>query len=235
MGMDTEDSGSGVTLAPAKELKSRRKKRVGLALLVLFSLSVIAFAVIQWQVKRVAQGKTVETVAALNDRYVGLVFGCDDQVQGRENLYFKYRIEAAAELWHQGKIQCFIVSGDNREHNYNEPKKMMHALIAKGVPREKIVCDYAGLRTLDSVVRAKKIFGVEQCLMISQKFQNERAIYIAEAQGMKGIGYNARDVVGSGGRKTRFRELGARVMMWLDVHVLGTEPKHLGPREMLPL
>jgi SanA protein len=85
------------------------------------------------------------------------------------------------------------------------------------------------------VLRCKKVFGISDCIVISQKFQNERAICIGRSHDMRVIGFNARDVEGRGGRKTKVRELGARVMMWLDLHVLHTEPKHLGPRIILPL
>lgn len=166
---------------------------------------------------------------------VGLVFGCDDRIEGRENLYFRYRIDAAAELWKAGKLSCVIVSGDNRTKHYNEPIQMMNALIEAGVPGEMIVCDYAGLRTLDSVVRAKEVFGVESITFISQRFQNERAIYLGRANGMDCVGYNARDVEGQGGLKTRLREVGARVKMWLDVRILKTRPRHLGDKEELPV
>lgn len=165
---------------------------------------------------------------------VGLVFGCDPRFQGRENLYFRYRIDAAEALWKAGKLRGLIVSGDNRSRYYNEPDKMRRALIARGIPADRIVCDYAGLRTLDSVVRAKEIFGVGRITFISQRFQNERAAFLARASGMETAGFNARDVAGHGGLKTKLREVGARVKMWLDVHLLGTRPRHLGERIALP-
>jgi SanA protein len=184
---------------------------------------------------RAGEGRLHDVVAAVPAGGVGLVFGCDDLVDGRENLFFRYRIDAAAELWHAGKLSCVIVSGDNRTKHYNEPERMKRALVAAGVPAEKIVCDYAGLRTLDSVVRAKEIFGVENVVFISQRFQNERAAYLAEANGMRFAGFNARDVDGNGGMKVRMREILARVKMWLDVQVLETRPKHLGEPETLPM
>ena len=152
----------------------------------------------------------------------------------RDNLYFKYRIQAAAELWHAGKVEFLIVSGDNREKYYNEPVDMRNALIEQGVPKDKIVYDFAGLRTLDSVVRAKKIFGLTEITLVSQKFQNERAAYIAKANGMNVVGYNARDVEGYAARKTEDREVLARVKMWLDVNITNEQPKHLGDKETVP-
>lgn len=181
-----------------------------------------------------SRGRLFDAVDEVPATKVGLVFGTTDRVNGRENLYFKYRIDAAVELWNAGKIRLILVSGDNRTPQYNEPMKMRQALIDRGVPKDRIVCDYAGLRTLDSVVRAKEIFGADSLVFISQRFQNERAIYLADANGMRTYGYNARDVTSAAGKKTRLREVGARFKMWLDIHILKTQPRHLGEREPLP-
>lgn len=227
-------------IAPWK-LRLARKPRSGylsviarsvLGLLIVFAITTLW---IQHSVVRCARGKTYQDAQRLPGKHVGLVFGCDDRFKDRENLYFTYRMDAAADLWKAGKLHCLIVSGDNRSIKYNEPQKMKKALIERGVPAGKIVCDYAGLRTLDSVIRARSIFGVQKCLMISQLFQNERAICIAKAHGIDAIGFNAKDVTGAGGRKTKWREYAARIMMWWDIHVWHTQPKHGGPRETLPI
>lgn len=183
-----------------------------------------------------ARGRLYGDASQVPGGRVGVVFGCDDRIQGWENLYFRYRIDAAAELWRAGKLSCVIVSGDNEHIEYNEPERMRRALVAAGVPAHKIACDYAGFRTLDTVVRAKKVFGAERVVFITQRFQNERAIYLARANGLDAVGFNARDVtVQGGGLRTKLREVGARVKMWLDVNILHTTPRHLGPREHLPV
>ncbi|MGC6467870.1 MAG: SanA/YdcF family protein, partial [Akkermansiaceae bacterium] len=112
---------------------------------------------------------------------------------------------------------------------------MKAAMVEAGVPAEKIVCDYAGFRTLDSIVRAKEVFGAEEIVLVSQKFHNERAAYIAESIGLKVTGLNAEAVTGSAATKTDAREKLARVKMWLDVNLFGTKPKFLGKMEKLPL
>ena len=183
---------------------------------------------------RAGEGILFDDVNDVPYRRAGLVFGCSKKLGKRDNLYFKYRIQAAAELWHAGKVELLIVSGDNREKYYNEPVDMRNALVEAGVPFDKIVCDYAGLRTLDSVIRAKRIFGFDEVTFVSQKFQNERAAYIAKAHGMHVVGYNARDVEGYAARKTEDREVLARVKMWLDVNVTNKQPKHMGEKESLP-
>lgn len=200
-------------------------------------LFLVAFALITYTnlvAVRSAKGRLFHEAAEISRHRVGLIFGCDNQIDGRENLYFRYRIEAAVRLWNAGKVSCFLVSGDNRTKYYNEPEAMKQALVDRGVPADRIFADFAGLRTLDSVVRAKEIFGATDVVFVSQRFQNERAIYIARANGIDAVGFNAQDVVGSGGYKTKLREVGARVQMWLDVNILSTRPKVMGPAEALP-
>jgi SanA protein len=209
-------------------------KRVLLTVLGCLLLGIALIAYAYYSASWASRGKLFDDVAKLPAAKVGLVFGTSDRYKGRENKYFRYRINAAVEVWKAGKVETLIVSGDNREVDYNEPEKMKIALMEEGVPRDRIVCDYAGLRTLDSVVRAKKIFGANKILVISQKFQNERAIYIAMANGMKAYGYNAQDVQFEAGFKTKVREIGARVKMWLDVNFLDTKPTHLGDKVPLP-
>jgi SanA protein len=181
-----------------------------------------------------AAGRISDSIDDLPHTPVGLVLGTTDRIGGRENPYFRHRIDAAARLWQSGRISTLLVSGDNRSRYYNEPVRMREALVARGVPTDRIVCDYAGLRTFDSVVRAKEIFGARSVVFISQKFHVERAIYIATSCGIDARGYVAKDVEPHFAIKTRLREIGARVRMWLDVHVLDTQPRHLGQRIRLP-
>lgn len=209
----------------------RRLIRLGLiAILIFVGLVLYANVTAVWA----SRGRIFEDVSTIPTTKVGLLFGTTDKVNGRENLYFRYRIDAAEEVWNAGKVETLIVSGDNRSRYYNEPVKMKQALIQRGIPADRIVCDYAGLRTLDSVVRAKEIFGADPILFISQRFQNQRAIYLAKANGMEAYGFDARDVATQGGTKTKVREVGARVKMWLDVNFLGTRPTHLGEKEEMP-
>ena len=201
--------------------------------LVLIAASVICFVLYaNYSAVRAGDGLLYDSIDEVPYRRAALVFGCSEKLGKRDNLYFKNRIAAAAELWKAGKVDCIIVSGDNREKYYNEPVAMRKALVKAGVPFRKIVCDYAGLRTLDSVVRAKKVFGLNKLTLVSQRFQNERAAYIAKANGMDVVGYNARDVPGVW--ESEMREILARVKMWLDVNITDEQPRHLGKLEILP-
>ncbi len=161
----------------------------------------------------------------------GLVLGTSRYLSdGSPNLYFKYRLEAAAALYHAGKVSHIIVSGDNSQISYNEPREMMRELIKLGVPSEVIHLDYAGFRTFDSVVRCKEIFGQNSFTIISQKFHNERAIFIARKFNIDAVAFNATDVDFKTGFKTRTREVFARVKVILDLYITNAQPKFLGEK-----
>lgn len=236
--MAAQDGGTPNHAQPVKSagkgFSRRWARRLALFLLALVVLvsGVVAYA--NFTAVWASRDRLFTEVSELPATKVGLVFGTTDRVNGRENLYFRYRIDAAVRVWKSGKLETLIVSGDNRSRYYNEPEKMKQALMERGLPGERIVCDFAGLRTLDSVVRAKEIFGADSMLFISQRFQNERAIYLAKANGIQAYGFNARDVETQAGWKTRIREVGARVKMWLDVNFLNTRPIHLGKKVGLP-
>lgn len=164
-------------------------------------------------------------ITAVPTHKVGLLLGTNPYLKnGNPNKYFTYRIEAAVALYEAGKIQYILVSGDNHKLGYNEPEEMKQALISKGVPEDRIVLDYAGFRTLDSVVRAKEVFGNEQFVIISQQFHNERALFLALHNGIKAVGFNAQDVTAYYGFKTRLREYLARTKLFLDLQ-WGVKPK----------
>lgn len=222
---------AGLVAVPRFQAVRRFILRVLMLLVPAFlTIVVYANATAVWA----SRGRLFDNPDQLPKIRTALVFGTSSRFQGRENHYFRYRMDAVAEVWDAGKIDIIIVSGDNRTHYYNEPREMRQALVERGIPNERIVSDFAGLRTLDSVVRAKEIFGADPVLFISQRFQNERAIYLAKANGIDAYGYNARDVGTQAGLKTRIREVGARVKMWLDVRFLNTRPRHLGEPIELP-
>lgn len=162
---------------------------------------------------------------------VGIVLGTSKQSRyGGSNAFFYKRILAAAQLYHSGKVKKLIVSGDNRFNDYNEPRDMREALIRNGVPDSCIISDFAGLRTFDSMVRCKQIFGQDSVTVISQQFHNERAIYIARHSGIHCIGFNAPDVTTSRSVLVSMREYLSRFKCLLDIHILGTRPRHYGEK-----
>lgn len=176
----------------------------------------------------VTRGTTYDAVETVPDGYhTGLVLGTSKYAQGNINLYYKYRIDAAQELYESGKVQKLIVSGDNAQVNYNEPKKMEDDLIARGVPEEDIQQDNAGFRTLDSIIRAKRVFGQDKLVIVSQEFHNKRAVFIAGHEGIDAVGYNALDPYPSGIARASIREVFARVKLVWDT-LIGTDATVLG-------
>ena len=152
--------------------------------------------------------------------------------KGKKNYFYVYRIRAAVALWKAGKVDAIVVSGDNATKYYNETIRMENDLVKAGIPKKYISADYAGFRTLDSVVRAEAIFDLEDYIIVSQKFHLERALFIAKAKGQKVIGFAAKELEGTkAARKMRIREYLARVKAFLDVYVLGTEPRFYGKKE----
>ena len=171
-------------------------------------------------------------VAAVPAADVALVLGANPvTASGQTNLHFLYRIEAAAALYHAGKVRQLLVSGDNHRADYDEPTEMKQALIARGVPTAAITCDYAGFRTLDSIVRAHRIFGLERCTIVTQRYHAARALEIARARGIDANGFCTRDVVLRHSLKTELREILARTGTILDLYVWRRQPHFLGPPE----
>ena len=106
---------------------------------------------------------------------------------------------------------------------------MMQSLLKAGVPQDRIVADYAGFRTNDSVIRAHKVFMLNKVTIISQEFHNERALFIANHLGIDAIGFNASDPYSEGSNfKVKLREFFARIKCVIDMYILHTEPTFLG-------
>jgi SanA protein len=199
---------------------------MGSATIIWLLLSIIFLS--NYAVVSKAKSRVYDDIDSVPYNRVGLLLGTSKYTsKNYHNQYFLFRIQAAAELFHTGKIDYILISGDNRFEYYNEPQMMQEDLIALGVPKEKIFLDYAGFRTLDSIIRAKKVFGLNSFTVISQKFHNERAIFIARNNDLNAIGFNAKDVDKNYGFKTNLREKFARVKVVIDL-ITGKEPKFLG-------
>lgn len=205
-------------------------KKIGIAVL----LGVLAIALILFScnkiIKKATKNRTYWSIQNIPKNRVGLVLGTSNKlVGGGSNPYYTNRIKATLELYNAGKIDYVLVSGDNGSQYYNEPHVFKTDLVKGGIPAERIFLDYAGFRTLDSMVRAKAIFGLDHVTIISQKFHNERAIYLAEKKGLHAIGFNADGISLNQGLKVQIREYFARVKVFIDL-ALNTQPKFFGDK-----
>lgn len=160
---------------------------------------------------------------------VGLIPGCNKYIaDGVLNTYYVQRINAGIKLFKNGKIDYILVSGDNAHASYDEPREMRKSLIDSGIPNDKIFSDYAGFRTLDTVIRAKEVFQLREVTFISQNFQNQRGVFIGKYRNINIIAYNAEEKNLKADFKTEIREIFAKVKMLLDLYIIKKEPKFLG-------
>ena len=167
---------------------------------------------------------------------VALVLGTSNKLtNGSPNPFFENRIRTAALLYHQRKVSHFILSGDNRTPYYNEPFAMKRALMKMGVPDSVITLDYAGLRTLDSVVRSKEIFGQDKLTIITQSFHCYRALFISSYYDIDAIAIITNELPREDAPIIYFREYLARTKAVLDLYILKTAPRHLGDKEHLDI
>lgn len=211
-------------------LKFFTLKRILKYSFVALLFSIFSVLISDWVISDFAEEKVFSSLKSISKNRVGILLGTSKFTKkGAVNQYYKTRIDAAERLLKGNKIEILIISGDNSEITYNEPLDMQNDLIERGIPKQQIVLDYAGFRTFDSMERARKVFGQKRITIISQRFHNERAIYLANHFGIDAIGYNAADVTAYGSFLTRVREKFARVKVFIDCW-FGTESKFLGSK-----
>lgn len=202
--------------------------------LLLLVAGIIFIVWANYSIKKESESFVSYSIADVPQTKTALLLGTGKNLSnGMPNAYFYNRIKATANLYKSGKIQYIIVSGDNSRKDYNEPEDMQLELIKNGISQDRIFMDHAGFRTLDSVVRAKDIFGQTKLVIISQKFHNERAVFLARQNGIEAFGYNAADVNKYAGLKTNLREYFAKAKAYWDL-VFGVEPKFGGEKILIP-
>lgn len=211
------------------------KKRVALSLTAFVCLFIASTVAANLIVERSAEGKVFSDIKSVPHRKVALLLGTSPLNRlGRPNTYFTNRILTAAELYRSGKIDYIIASGDNHTRKYDETTAMRDSLIARGVPSDRIITDFAGFRTLDSVVRAKEVFGCDSLTIISQADHDARALYIAKANGIDAVAVEAPILAGRLVRiRLAIREWLARDKMMLDL-LFGRKPHFLGEKIPIP-
>lgn len=202
--------------------------------IVVFVLVVLALTICNIWIVKSTEARVFSDLAQLPDHRVALVLGTSHrQAGGGANPYFEKRMETAALLYKKGKIDHFILSGDNRTMFYNEPMEMRKALILAGVPSTAITLDFAGLRTLDSVVRSKQIFGQQKITIITQPFHSYRALFISMYYDIDAVAMVADEPTIDVSFRVRLREYLARTKAVLDLYVLKTAPRFLGKKEQI--
>ena len=200
--------------------------------MVVLVLGILFFLIANIWVVSSTKAQVLSAYDKLPDHRVALVLGTSHKTTaGLPNQFFEKRMDTAAELYKIGKIDHFILSGDNSTKFYNEPVAMRKALISRGVPSAAITLDFAGLRTLDSVVRSKEVFGQDKIIIITQPFHSYRALFISQYYNIEAVAVVASDPDLETSFKVRIREYFARTKAVLDLYILKTTPRFLGKKE----
>jgi SanA protein len=181
--------------------------------------------------KWTTQDKIYSQPEKLPNYEVAMVLGTSKYLGKILNDYYANRINAAITLFKNDKVDSFLLSGDNAHRSYNEPWTMKRDLLKAGVPERAIHLDYAGFRTLDSIVRAKEIFEANEFIIVTQRFHCERALFIAQHYDIKAVCLAVPGPQQHSGMSIRMREVFARVKALLDLYIFETQPKFLGPKE----
>lgn len=200
-------------------------------LLVAFILAILT---IDQYVAQSASDRIYSDINKIPKKRAAVVLGTTKYAAGRQNLYYRYRLDAVEQLFKMNKVDAILISGDNATRYYNEPIQMQKDLIKRGIPAEYITLDYAGFRTLDSIIRAKEVFNLDNYVVVSQRFHCERALYIAKAKGYNNtIAFQADGPRGVFSWRVRIREVFARLNAFFDINLLNTAPKFLGEKEVV--
>ena len=204
--------------------KSAIRRRVRLAASVLAAiilLPIAALALIEIQLFATARGQIYRDVAAIPARQTAIVFGAQVLPGGQLSVALANRVDAAIALYRAGKVRRLLMTGDNREDNYDEPDAMRAYAIAHGVPAGAILVDPAGLRTYDSCYRARSVFGIgpDEAIVVTQAYHLPRAIFTCDGLGVRVIGFVTEPFGGPRGREAEVREHPARWLAWWQIVV----------------
>lgn len=176
-----------------------------------------------------ARGSVYNDISSVPTNDIGLVLGTGPFTgKGSTNLHFVVRVEAAAKLYKSGKVKHLLLSGDNHIRGYDEPTEMKNALLKLGVPQSVMTLDYAGLRTLDSMERARKIFGQTNLTLITEQFHSARSLFLARHFGIHAVVFCAEPLPAAWNYTVNLREAAARVLAVGDVYVWHRGARHLG-------
>ena len=198
-------------------------------LILLGFLGLLLTTYLAYHINKETEAYIYDHVEELPSTYTALVLGASVRRNGELSTMLRDRVESALLLYNKGKIKRFLVSGDNRTTNYNEPVAMKKYLLERGVPEEDIFMDFAGFDTYDSVYRASYIFEVDSAIVVSQRFHLPRAVYIARSMGLNFYGYNGDRREYELESRNRFREVAANVKAWIEL-LINKEPHFKGDK-----
>ncbi|HQJ41062.1 MAG TPA: ElyC/SanA/YdcF family protein [Exilispira sp.] len=179
---------------------------------------VVLFFTFDMYVSISSNKKIYKDLNSLPDKEYGVLLGTSKYTKnGKINVFYKNRIDAAKDILINDKISRIIASGDNRNFRYNEPMKMQQDLVKSGISEDRVIIDPDGFRTLYSMLNIAKKYNIKEAIIVSQRFHLQRAIFIGKFLGLELIGYEAKNVSGMANIKIQVRERGARLKMIFDI------------------
>lgn len=198
---------------------SPQKKAMIYILLSIIIVGAIAILGCDMAVRMASNGKTYTDVRKIPRRETALLLGTNPIGRtGRPNQFFLRRLDATEKLYKAGKIDVIIISGAARDDGYDEPKSMRDALMKRGIPQNAFILDREGFRTINSILRAKKVYSADSVTVISQQFHNQRALFLARHSGLDAIAFNAENTSSRKWRLSmRIREYLARVKAVIEI------------------
>ena len=210
-------------------MRLRRFRLYFRVVIYLFILTVIFIVFANVWLIRSTQDRIFNDPEKLPHHQAALVLGTSSKLMGgKPNPFFVNRMDKAAQLFRNDVVDQFILSGDNRKSDYNEPARMRDALLSRGVPDSLITLDSAGVRTFDSIIRSRYVFGKRSLIIITQPFHAYRSLFLCDYFGIRAVVFAAREPGEQIGVQVYLREILARAKALLDIYVLGTWPDSLG-------
>lgn len=198
-------------------------RKLLITFLLVFAFLFIFSAVANYIVIQKSREHLVTDIELLAKSNVGLVFGTSKYTRsGNENRHFYERLASASKLLKIGKINKIVLSGDKSSNYYNEPVQMRKELIKNNIDAKRIVMDFEGFSTYESIDRLKRVFGIKSATFISQKYHNYRIIFIARSFGIDAVAYNVGGDDSSFEFYVHIREYFARVKAVIDVYFFRT-------------
>lgn len=215
-----------------------RLKKLWLPSFVVVVLAcAVPLIVCGWLIHHAAKGRIYSDVTRLPFNNVGLVLGTSptNNYNGDPNQHFMHRLQTAAALYHGGHVKHLLLTGNNDLHGYDEPADMRAVLLKLGVPESATTLDPAGFRTLDSVVRARDVYGQHRFTVITDHFHSYRTVFLARHYGIDAVAFPSEDVELKWSFKSRVREVFADVKACLDLYVFHTKARQVDDPVVLPV
>lgn len=206
--------------------------------LIRFLFAFLLFALPLWLIHRAVASfdQHIHTsTRSLPSAYTAIVPGAKIYRDGSLSPMLEDRVVSAAKLYKEGKIRKILLTGDHGKDKYDEVNAMRKVLRRMSVPEKDIFLDHAGFSTYDSLYRARDIFEVKDCVIVTQRFHLSRAVYTARKLGLTCSGFVAdqRQYTVSSHNWSKFREFFSKIKAWLQVNISKPKPKFLG--EKIPI